>query len=114
MTDAAMTARYAAAELVEKLLNEIELVTTSTGSYNVDFGSKWIGGVENQMKELYVPGGTASSDRALQLLNKGTNLSEIKSTNMHTPSSVLKTYKVMAIADPDNASNTPEIHRNSG
>ena len=28
---------------------------------------------------------------------------------MHTPSSVLKTYKAMAIADPDNASNTPEI-----
>lgn len=109
MTDAAMTARYAAAELVEKLLNEIELVTTSTGSYNVDFGSKWIGGVENRMKELYVPGGSASSDGALQLLNKGTNLSVIKSTDMHTPSSVLKTYKAMAIADPDNASNTPEI-----
>ena len=90
MTDAAMTARYAAAELVEKLLNEIELVTTSTGSYNVDFGSKWIGGVENRMKELYVPGGSASSDGALQLLNKGTNLSVIKSTDMHTPSSVLK------------------------
>mgnify|MGYP006176162819 CR=1 FL=1 len=61
MTDAAMTVRYAAAELVEKLLNEIELITTSTGSYNVDFGSKWIGGVENRMKELYVPGGSASS-----------------------------------------------------
>ena len=52
MTDAALTARYAAAELVEKLLNEIGLPSTSTNSYNVDTGAKWIGGMENRFKEL--------------------------------------------------------------
>jgi len=55
MTNAALTARYAAAELVDKILNEIELPLTSATSYNVDAGSKWIGGVENRFKELYVP-----------------------------------------------------------
>ena len=114
MTDAAMTARYAAAELVEKLLTDIELVTTSTGSYNVDFGAKWIGGAENRMKELYVPGGSTNHDGALQLLNKGTNLSNIKSTDMHTPSSVLKYYKAKAVADPANINNDPEITTHAG
>ena len=45
MTDAALTARYAAAELVEKLLNEIKLSFTFSSSYNADAGAKCIGGV---------------------------------------------------------------------
>jgi hypothetical protein len=109
MTDAALTARYAAAELVEKLLNEIDIPHTSTNSYNVDNGAKWIGGVENRFKELYVPGGSANNDGALQLLNTGSDLANIKSTDMHSATSVLKMYQGMAIADPANTTNTPEI-----
>ena len=116
MTDAALTARYAAAELVEKLLNEIELSSTSStssSSYNVDAGAKWIGGVENRFKELYMPGGSKNNDGALQLLNSGTDFSNIKSTNMHTATSVPKLYQDMANADPMNTSNTPEISTRS-
>ena len=109
MTDAALTARYAAAELVEKLLNEIELPSTSTNSYNVDAGAKWIGGMENRLKELYVPGGSRRNDGAFQLLVSGTEFSNIKSTDMHTATSVLKLYQNMANADPSNTTNTPEI-----
>ena len=109
MTGAALTARYAAAELVDKILNEIELPLTSATSYNVDAGSKWIGGVENRFKELYVPGGSTNNDRALQLLNNGTDLANIKSTDMHSATSVLKMYQDMANADPLNTTNTPEI-----
>jgi hypothetical protein len=50
MTDAALTACYAAAEPVEKLLNEIELPSTSTNSYNVDAGAKWIRGMETDSR----------------------------------------------------------------
>ena len=107
MTDAALTTRYAAAELVEKLLNEIDIPLTSTNSYNVDNGAKWIGGVENRFKELYVPGGSANNDGALQLLNTGSDLANIKSTDMHSATSIL--YHDMAIADPANTTNTPEI-----
>ena len=51
MTDAALTTRYAAAELVEKLLKKIKIPLTSSTSYNVDNGAKWIGGVENRFKD---------------------------------------------------------------
>jgi hypothetical protein len=79
MTDAALTARYAAAELVGKLLNEIDLPSTSMSTYHVDSGAKWIRGVENRFKELYVPGSSTNNDGALQLLNSGTNfLSNIR------------------------------------
>jgi hypothetical protein len=109
MTDAALTARYAAAELVEKVLNEIKLPSTSSNSYNVDAGAKWIGGMENRFKELYVPGGSRHNDGAFQLLVSGTEFSNIKSTDMHTATSVLKLYQNMANADPSNTTNTPEI-----
>ena len=113
MTDAALTARYAAAELVEKLLNKIELSSSSSSSYNVDAGAKWIGGIENRFKDLYIPGGSKNNDGALQLLNSGTDFSNIKSTNMHTATSVPKLYQDMANADPMNTSNTPEISTRS-
>jgi hypothetical protein len=107
--DTSLTARSAAAELVEKLLKEIEIPLTSSTSYNVDNGAKWIGGVENHFMELYVPGGSRNNDVALQLLNDGTDLSNIKSTDMHSATSILKMYHDMAIADPANTTNTPEI-----
>jgi hypothetical protein len=56
-----------------------------------------------------VPGGSRHNDGALQLLNDGTDLSNIKSTDMHSATSVLKMYHDMAIADPANTTNTPEI-----
>jgi hypothetical protein len=113
MTDAALTARYAEAELVETLLNEIELPSTSTNSYNIDAGAKWIEGMENRFKELYVPGVSRHNDGDFQLLISDTEFSNIKSNDMHTASSVLKLYQNMAIADPSNTTNTPEISTRS-
>jgi hypothetical protein len=113
MTDAAVTARYAALELVTKQLEEIELSTTSTGAYNVDAGTKWLGGLENHLKELYVPGGSSNNDGALQICNAGTDLANIKSTDMHTAATVLKLFKDMAAAktaaDPTQQVYSPEI-----
>lgn len=113
MTDAAVTARYAALELVTKQLEEIELPTTSTGAYNVDAGTKWLGGLENRLKELYVPGGSANNDGALQICNAGTDLANIKSTDMHTATTVLKLFKDIAAAktaaDPTQQVYAPEI-----
>ena len=54
--------------------NRAPLLISST-SYNVDAGSKWIGGVENRFKELYVPRGSANNEGTLQLLNNSTDLS---------------------------------------
>jgi hypothetical protein len=113
MTDAAVTARYAALELVTKQLEEIELSTTSTGAYNVDAGTKWLGGLENRLKELYVPGGSANNDGALQICNAGTDLANIKSTDMHTAATVLTLFKDIAAAktaaDPTQQVYAPEI-----
>ena len=113
MADAAVTARYAALELVTKLLNEIKLVTSPTGAYNVENATKWMASAKNRLKELYVPGGSANHDGALQLCNNGSDLVRIKSTDMHTATSVLKYHRDLAAsktsADPNKTVHQPEI-----
>jgi hypothetical protein len=56
-----------------------------------------------------VPGGSKNNDGAFQLLNSGTEFSNVKSTYMHTASN----YHDMSNADPTNTSNTPEISTRS-
>lgn len=96
MADAAVTARYAAKTLVLELLMKHDLPTNAAGQYNVEAGTRWISAMERDLREFYVPGGSQNNDGVLQLCNAGTELSNIKSTDIHTVQSVLHYHKELA------------------
>ena len=113
MADAAVTARYAAKTLMLELLTKHELPSTATGQYNVESATRWIAAMERDLREFYVPGGSRNNDGVLQLCNAGSDLANIKSTDIHTVASVLQHHKDLAsrktLASTTGTTYQPEI-----